>query len=125
MENSELSKDESFYVLKGIFNQHKINAIFKVYKVNFIYTLSYSYVMSEIIRVSKDVKEKLVRIAAELQLSRGKRVSLNEAVEYLITFYEENKKSRKNAQLLFSLLGSAKGISEELERSRREDEGSS
>jgi hypothetical protein len=50
---------------------------------------------------------------------------LNEAVEYLITFYEENKKSQKNVQLLFSLLGSAKGIREELERSRREDEGSS
>ncbi len=82
--------------------------------------------MSEIIRVSKDVKEKLVKIAAELQLDRGKRVSLNEAVEYLITFYyEENKKSQRNAQLLFFLLGSAKGIREELERSRREDEGSS
>lgn len=99
--------------------------MFKVYEVNFICTISYSYVMSEIIRVSKDVKEKLVKIAAELQLDRGKRVSLNEAVEYLITFYEENKKSQKNAQLLFSLLGSAKGIREELERSRREDEGSS
>jgi hypothetical protein len=71
------------------------------------------------------VKEKLVKIAAELQLDRGKRVSLNEAVEYLITFYEENKKPQKNAQLLFSLLGSAKGIREELERSRREDEGNS
>jgi hypothetical protein len=82
--------------------------------------------MSEIIRVSKDVKEKLVKIAAELQLDRGKRVSLNDAVKYLITFYyEENKKSQKNAQLLFSLLGSAKGIREELGRSRREDEGSS
>jgi len=99
--------------------------MFKVYKVNFICTISYSYVMSEIIRVSKDVKEKLVKIAAELQLDRGKRVSLNEAVEYLITFYEENKKSQKNAQLLFSLLGSAKGVREEIERSRREDEGSS
>jgi len=99
--------------------------MFKVYKVNFICTLFYSYVMSEIIRVSKDVKEKLVKIAAELQLDRGKRVSLNEAVEYLITFYEENKKSQKNAQLLFSLLGSAKGVREEIERSRREDEGSS
>jgi hypothetical protein len=100
--------------------------MFKVYKVNFICTISYSYVMSEIIRVSKDVKEKLVKIAAELQLDRGKRVSLNEAVEYLITFYyEENKKSQRNAQLLFFLLGSAKGIREELERSRREDEGSS
>ncbi|MFP3202605.1 MAG: VapB-type antitoxin [Sulfolobus sp.] len=82
--------------------------------------------MSEIIRVNKGVKEKLVKIAAELQLDRGKRVSLNEAVEYLITFYyEENKKSQKNVQLLFSLLGSAKGIREELERSGREDEGSS
>jgi len=81
--------------------------------------------MSEIIRVSKDVKEKLVKINAELQLNKGKRVSLNEAVEYLITFYEENRKSQKNAQLLFSLLGSAKGIREELERSRIEDEGSS
>jgi len=58
-------------------------------------------------------------------LNKGKRVSLNEAVEYLITFYEENRKSQKNAQLLFSLLGSAKWIREEPERSRIEDECSS
>ncbi|MQL54265.1 VapB-type antitoxin [Acidianus ambivalens] len=80
--------------------------------------------MSEIIRVSKEVKEKLVKISAELQLNKGKRVSLNDTVEYLISFYEENKNLKKDPQLLFSLLGSAKGIREEFERSRREDESS-
>ncbi|BFI76883.1 VapB-type antitoxin [Sulfurisphaera ohwakuensis] len=78
--------------------------------------------MTEVIRVSKDVKDKLVKIAAELQLSKGKEVSLNEVIEYLITFYEENKRTRKDPQLLISLLGSAKGISEEFKRSRIEDE---
>ncbi|AWR94073.1 VapB-type antitoxin [Acidianus brierleyi] len=81
--------------------------------------------MSEIIRVSKDVKEKLVKISAELQLSKGKKVSLNETIGYLITLYEENKKGNKNSQLLLSLLGSARGIREEFERSRIEDESSS
>jgi len=80
--------------------------------------------MSEVIRVSKDVKEKLVKISAELQLSKGKKVSLNETIGYLITLYE-NKKGNKNSQLLLSLLGSARGIREEFERSRIEDESSS
>ena len=57
--------------------------------------------MSEIIRVSKDVKEKLVKIAAELQLNKGKRVSLNDAVEYLITFYEENKNLKRTFNYCF------------------------
>ncbi|AKA74598.1 VapB-type antitoxin [Saccharolobus solfataricus] len=79
--------------------------------------------MSKIIRVSEDVKEKLVKISAELELSEGKRVSLNDTIKYLITLYEE-KKSNKNSELLLSLLGSAKGIREEFERSRIEDESS-
>ncbi|GAA5419472.1 hypothetical protein Stok01_01433 [Sulfurisphaera tokodaii] len=96
-----------------------------VYKVNFIYISSDFFHVTEVIRVSKDVKDKLVKIAAELQLSKGKKVSLNEAIGYLITFYEENKRSKKDSQLLISLLGSAKGIREEFERSRIEDESSS
>ncbi|BDC18690.1 VapB-type antitoxin [Acidianus sp. HS-5] len=77
------------------------------------------------IRVSKDVKERLFEISAELQLNEGKRVSLNDTIRYLIEFYENNKKKEKDPQLLLSLLGSAKGVKEELERSRKEDEGGS
>ena len=77
------------------------------------------------IRVSKDVKEKLFEISAELQLNEGKRVSLNDTIRYLIEFYENNKKKEKDPKLLLSLLGSAKGVKEELERSRKEDEGGS
>ena len=78
--------------------------------------------MSEVVRVNKDVKEKLVKISAELQLSEG---SLNDTIGYLITLYEEKKRTRRNEQSLLSLLGSARGVREVLERSRVEDEGGS
>jgi len=78
--------------------------------------------VSEVVRVNKDVKEKLVKISAELQLSEG---SLNDTIGYLITLYEEKKRTRRNEQSLLSLLGSARGVREVLERSRVEDEGGS
>jgi hypothetical protein len=81
--------------------------------------------VSEVVRVNKDVKEKLVKISAELQLSEGRKVSLNDTIGYLITLYEEKKRTRRNEQSLLSLLGSARGVREVLERSRVEDEGGS
>jgi len=75
--------------------------------------------MSELIRVSKEVKKKLVKLAAEMQQEKGKKISLNYAIDLLIDFYYNR---RKNPQLLISLFGSIKGLREEFEKSRREDE---
>ena len=75
--------------------------------------------MSELIRVTKEVKKKLVKLAAEIQQEKGKKISLNYAIDFLIDFYYNR---RKNPQLLISLFGSIKGLREEFEKSRREDE---
>jgi hypothetical protein len=75
--------------------------------------------MSELIRVSKEVKKKLIKLAAEIQQEKGEKVSLNYVVDFLINFYYNR---RKTPQLLISLFGSVKGLGEEFERSRREDE---
>jgi hypothetical protein len=75
--------------------------------------------MSELIRVSKEVKKKLIKLAAEIQQEKGEKVSLNYVIDFLINFYYNR---RKNPQLLISLFGSVKGLGEEFERSRREDE---
>jgi hypothetical protein len=37
------------------------------------------------VSVSEEVRDKLLRIAASLQMQRGKRVDLNDAIEYLIS----------------------------------------
>jgi hypothetical protein len=76
--------------------------------------------MSELIRVSKEVKKKLVKLAAEMQQEKGEKISLNYAIDLLIDFYYNYR--RKNPQLLISLVGSVKGLREEFEKSRREDE---
>jgi len=42
------------------------------------------------ISVTDDVKQKLLKIASELQIKLGRRVNLNEAIQYLIS--EKEKK---------------------------------
>jgi predicted transcriptional regulator len=42
--------------------------------------------MSELIRVSKEIKKKLVKLAAEIQQEKGEKVSLNYAIDFLIDF---------------------------------------
>jgi len=41
--------------------------------------------MPTTISVTEDVKEALLKVAAELQMKLGKRVDLNEAIRYLLT----------------------------------------
>ena len=43
------------------------------------------------IKVTDDVKRKLMKIAGELKAEKGEDISLNEVLEFLITFYENNK----------------------------------
>lgn len=44
------------------------------------------------ISVTDNVKEKLLKLASELQIKLGRRVSLNEAIQYLIS--EKEKKTQ-------------------------------
>ena len=71
------------------------------------------------ISVSEEVKQKLRRVASELQIKMGRRVDLNKALSFLID------KQEKNPQLLEQtgspLIGANEAI-EELERERKLDE---
>ncbi|MEM2906249.1 MAG: VapB-type antitoxin [Candidatus Bathyarchaeia archaeon] len=72
------------------------------------------------ISITDDVKRELLKVAAELQLRRGRRVDLNEAVRYLVT-----QRRRKNPELLKEACGSLDDAREaiaELLAERRLDE---
>ncbi|AGE73440.1 hypothetical protein SacRon12I_06020 [Sulfolobus acidocaldarius Ron12/I] len=73
-------------------------------------------------RVDEEVKRSLIRISSELQQNKGEKVSINDTIKFLIDFYDKSKEVKKDPQLLLSLLGSMKGIREELEKAREEDE---
>jgi hypothetical protein len=71
------------------------------------------------IAVSEDVKQKLLRVASELQLKLGHRVDLNEALNFLISQRE------KNADLLEKACKPTVGVKEtleELQTERKHDE---
>jgi predicted CopG family antitoxin len=71
------------------------------------------------ISVSEDVKKKLLRVASELQIKRGRRVDLNEALSFLVD------QRAKNPQLLEEAcmpMSGAKEVIEELKRERKVDE---
>lgn len=71
------------------------------------------------ISVTEDVKQKLLKVASELQLKLGHRVDLNEALSFLVDQRE------KNIQLLEEackpVIG-AKEALEELQTERKRDE---
>ncbi len=71
------------------------------------------------ISVTEDVKQKLLKVASELQLKLGRRVDLNEALSFLVDQRE------KNVQLLEEackpIIG-AKEALEELQMERKHDE---
>jgi predicted CopG family antitoxin len=71
------------------------------------------------IAVTDEVKEKLLKIASELQIKLGRRVALDEALRYLLSERE------KKPQLLREACKPAPGVEEaldELHRERRLDE---
>ncbi|MGD0071941.1 MAG: VapB-type antitoxin [Candidatus Bathyarchaeia archaeon] len=75
--------------------------------------------MTTTISVTEDVKQKLLKIASELQLKLGRRVDLNEALSFLIDQRE------KNVQLLEEAckpITGAKETLEELKTERKHDE---
>ena len=73
--------------------------------------------MSETVRVSKNTKEMLFRVASRLQGRMGRRVSLDETISYLIGLEE------RKPELLDEIFGCAPELSvEELYEERRIDE---
>jgi predicted CopG family antitoxin len=71
------------------------------------------------ISVTEDVKQKLLKVASELQLKLGHRVDLNEALSFLVDQRE------KNVQLLEEAckpVVGAKEALEELQTERKRDE---
>jgi predicted CopG family antitoxin len=71
------------------------------------------------ISVTEDVKQKLLKVASELQIKLGRRVDLNEALRFLVDQRE------KNLQLLEEACRPTTGVKEaveELGRERKLDE---
>jgi len=57
------------------------------------------------IQVEDEVKRKLFSIAAELQLKRGKKTSLSEAIKHLIDVYLSQERDVPRMLSLFGCLG--------------------
>jgi len=73
--------------------------------------------MSETVKVSKETKKNLFRVASRLQAQRGRRVNLNEAISHLLSSEERNPK------LLDEAFNSIPKLSvQELYEERRVDE---
>jgi len=71
------------------------------------------------ISVTDDVKQKLLKVASELQIKLGRRVDLNDAVRYLVDQREKNPQLLEKACI--PTVG-AKEALDELETERRLDE---
>ena len=71
------------------------------------------------ISVTEDVKEKLLKVASELQLKLGRRVDLNEALRFLVEQKEKNPKLLEEA---CKPIGGATEVIEELQKERKLDE---
>lgn len=57
------------------------------------------------IQIEDEVKKQLFSIAAELQLKRGKKTSLSEAIRHLINVYLSQKRDVSKMLSLFGCLG--------------------
>ena len=73
--------------------------------------------VSETIKISKEAKEELVRIAAALQAREGRRVDLDEAIKHLL------RTGRRRPEVLSSLFGAVPSLRlEDLSEERARDE---
>ncbi|MGI0090641.1 MAG: hypothetical protein ACREBS_02930 [Nitrososphaerales archaeon] len=78
--------------------------------------------MSETIRVTRQTKEALLRVAARLQERKGRRVDFDEAINHLVTL-----EGSRGPDSFMKFVGSVKGIKgadlrSELAKERRLDE---
>lgn len=77
-----------------------------------------------VVQISEETKKKLVEIAGKMQISVKRKVSIDEAVKFLVEQYEGKK---PNAELFYSFFGCLKGYDikkayDELKVLRREEE---
>jgi hypothetical protein len=73
--------------------------------------------MSETIKISKEAKEELVRVAASLQAREGRRVNLDDAIKHLL------RTGRRRPEVLSSLFGAVPSLGlEDLSEEREKDE---
>ena len=71
------------------------------------------------ISVTEDVKEKLLKVASELQLKLGHRVDLNEALRFLV---EQKEKKPQLLEEACKPIAGATEVVEELQKERKLDE---
>ena len=77
--------------------------------------------MSETVKVSKETKQSLLKIAARLQEERGERVDFDEAIRHLVSLAVVE--ATKRPVLLERAFGSVPGLSvQDLYKERRLDE---
>ena len=73
--------------------------------------------VSETIKISKEAKEELVRVAAALQAREGRRIDLDEAIKHLL------RVGRRKPEVLSSLFGAVPSLRlEDLHEERARDE---
>ena len=111
-------------------NAHKINAAFFKSCLTWtamgktsalIYTIAaiFNMVIMTTISVTEDVKQKLLKVASELQIKLGRRIDLNEALRFLVDQREKNPRLLEEA---CSPIVGVKEAVEELEKERKLDE---
>ncbi len=71
------------------------------------------------ISVTDDVKEKLIKVASELEIKLGRRVDLNEAIRFLMEPWKKNPKLLDEA--CKPIIGAREAV-EELQAERKRDE---
>lgn len=86
--------------------------------VHFVYTVD---VVSETVRVSKETKEALLRVAARLQERTGRRIDLDEAIAHLVR--AEDGGPDTFLKFVGSVSGpGSKGLIDDLAAEREQDE---
>lgn len=54
----------------------------------------------EVVKVSRENKEKLLQIAGEIQAKEGKRITMDDVISFLIDYYEKNESKTKKLNLI-------------------------
>jgi len=90
-----------------------------VYKAIYGMIAIFTMVVMTTISVTEDVKEKLLKVASELQLKLGRRVDLNEALRFLV---EQKEKHPQLLEEACKPISGAKEAVEELRKERKLDE---
>ena len=81
----------------------------------------FTMVVMTTISVTEDVKEKLLKVASELQLKLGRRVDLNEALRFLV---EQKEKHPQLLEEACKPISGAKEVVQEVQEERKLEDAS-